>query len=57
MLLTMKKLLVLVVVLAAGVGLFFAFRSDFGYANFPPLTGKTWVAFGDSLTSGYGAGG
>jgi acyl-CoA thioesterase I len=55
MLLTMKKVLVLLVVLAAGVGLFFAFRSDSGYANFPPPAGKTWVAFGDSLTSGFGA--
>jgi acyl-CoA thioesterase I len=55
MLLTMKKLLALAVVLAAGPGLFFAFRPHSGYANFPPSAGKTWVAFGDSLTSGYGA--
>ena len=51
----MKKLLALVVVFAAGLGLFFAFRSGRSYANFPPAAGKTWVAFGDSLTSGYGA--
>ena len=51
----MKALLVLVVALAIGAGLFLAFRSERGYANFPPINGKTWVAFGDSLTSGYGA--
>src|SRR5258707_9604333 len=51
----MKKLLILLVVLAVGLGLFFAFRSESGYANFPPANGKMWVAFGDSLTAGYGA--
>src|SRR6266511_4783951 len=25
------------------------------YANFPPRAGMAWVAFGDSLTAGYGA--
>ena len=25
------------------------------YTNFPPRAGSTWVAFGDSLTAGYGA--
>ncbi|MBM3836180.1 MAG: arylesterase [Verrucomicrobia bacterium] len=34
-----------------------AFRAVKGprYTNFPPKTGTTWVAFGDSLTSGAGA--
>jgi acyl-CoA thioesterase I len=54
-LLTMKKLLALLVVLGVGLGLFFAFRSGPGYINFPPANGRTWVAFGDSLTAGYGA--
>ena len=54
-LLQMKKLLALIIVAAVGLGLFFAFRSESGYANFPPAQGRAWIAFGDSLTSGYGA--
>lgn len=42
--------------LALGMaGYFFWFRADH-YTNLPPVAGTTWVAFGDSLTSGYGAG-
>jgi acyl-CoA thioesterase I len=51
----MKKLLALLLAGAFGLGLFFAFRPGPGYVNYPPAAGKTWVAFGDSLTSGYGA--
>ena len=51
----MKKLLLLTIVAAAGLSLFFAFRPEPGYANFPPASGKTWAAFGDSLTAGTGA--
>ena len=51
----MKKLLIVLVLLATGLGLYLAFRPGTGYANFPPVKGKTWAAFGDSLTSGYGA--
>jgi acyl-CoA thioesterase-1 len=42
-------------VLAVGLGLFLYLRSEPSYVNYPPDHGKTWVAFGDSLTSGYGA--
>jgi acyl-CoA thioesterase I len=51
----MKKFLALLLAVAFGLGSFFAFRPGPGYANYPPAAGKTWVAFGDSLTSGYGA--
>jgi acyl-CoA thioesterase-1 len=51
----MKKPLVLLFLLAVAAGLFFCFRSEPAYVNHPPVKGKTWVAFGDSLTSGYGA--
>jgi lysophospholipase L1-like esterase len=51
----MKKLLALLLILTAGLGLFFAFRSEPRYDNFPPINGTSWVAFGDSLTAGTGA--
>src|SRR5689334_16647522 len=55
MLLTTKKFLALVILIAAAVTLLSIFSREPGYLNFPPANGKTWVAFGDSLTSGYGA--
>jgi acyl-CoA thioesterase I len=51
----MKKLLVSVVLLGLGLGLFWAIRSSSGYTNYPPAAGTTWIALGDSLTAGYGA--
>lgn len=51
----MRRILVLLIVLAVGMGLFFALHSESGYASFPPANGKAWVAFGDSLSSGVGA--
>ena len=39
------------------MGLFFIwhrFNRSADYANFPPRAGTAWVAFGDSLTAGYG---
>jgi acyl-CoA thioesterase-1 len=51
----MKRGFALVLILAAVAGLFYAFRAEPGYTNFPPAAGTSWVAFGDSLTSGYGA--
>lgn len=51
----MKRLLAVATVLALGLGLFVTFRSERRYVNFPPANGTTWVAFGDSLTSGQGA--
>jgi lysophospholipase L1-like esterase len=51
----MKKLLTVVVLLVLAVGIVFLYVSDPAYTNLPPLAGKAWVAFGDSLTAGYGA--
>src|ERR1041385_4089022 len=51
----MKRLLLVLVAGLMGLGLYLAIRAPGTYANFPPQTGKAWVAFGDSLTSGYGA--
>ena len=51
----MKKLLALVLFVGMGPGLFFVLRPVPHFTNFPPGSGKTWVAFGDSLTAGYGA--
>ena len=52
----MKKLLAVLGLAALGVCLFMAFRGRAGYTNFPPVHGREWVAIGDSLTSGFGAG-
>jgi lysophospholipase L1-like esterase len=51
----MKKLLVLVGGIVVGLSLFLLLRPEGGYANYPPTAGKAWLAFGDSLTAGYGA--
>lgn len=51
----MRKFLVFLLILGAGWGLYLALGSKPEYVNFPPSAGKSWVAFGDSLTSGYGA--
>ena len=51
-----RRSLVILLLLLATVVLFFIFggcRPD--YTNFPPTTAGPWVAFGDSLTEGYGA--
>src|SRR5688500_5516145 len=51
------KQLVLLVVLAAGiiVALFWFLGGRHDYRNLPPTADGPWVAFGDSLTEGYGA--
>lgn len=52
----MKKPLIIAGILLIGGVLYWTLRSGSNsYVNFPPPTGKAWVAFGDSLTSGYGA--
>ena len=55
----MSRRAVLSLLLAAvGMGLFFIWHQSersAAYANFPPRSGTAWVAFGDSLTAGYGA--
>ncbi len=52
----MKFWKILIGVLLIGVG-FFIFKScrKTDYTNFPPRATGDWVAFGDSLTSGFGA--
>ena len=50
----MKKVLILLaVVLLAWFG--FKFFGPVSYKNFPPTASGDWIAYGDSLTSGYGA--
>ncbi len=48
------KILILIVLIAAGI---FFFRScrKIAYTNFPPRATGHWIAFGDSLTAGFGA--
>jgi acyl-CoA thioesterase I len=50
----MKKLLLIA---AVGLGAFLSFHffSRPAFTNFPPDRGTTWIAYGDSLTSGEGA--
>jgi acyl-CoA thioesterase-1 len=50
----MKKIVALALVLLA-VYLIYSFFKGPSYANLPPTNGSTWIAFGDSLTSGIGA--
>src|SRR5436190_18220734 len=48
--------LVLVLAIAAAVALaLLLFRGGTEYANYPPSAAGPWVAFGDSLTEGFGA--
>ena len=52
----MLRRLIWISVLAIGGGwLWFRAPWTTAYENFPPQTGATWVALGDSLTAGYGA--
>ncbi|MEO6035968.1 MAG: GDSL-type esterase/lipase family protein [Verrucomicrobiota bacterium] len=48
------KLILLLAVVVAGVFIFRTWRKT-NYANFPPRATGDWIAFGDSLTAGYGA--
>jgi lysophospholipase L1-like esterase len=53
-----KRVVRWLLLIVVGMGLFFIWhrsKSSANYANFPPRAGTVWVAFGDSLTSGYGA--
>ncbi len=47
--------LLLLAVLLVGGGLWLRSGKSADYANFPPLARGDWLAFGDSLTQGYGA--
>lgn len=52
----MKLWKILIPILLIGVGIF-VFRSchEANYTNLPPRATGDWIAFGDSLTSGFGA--
>jgi lysophospholipase L1-like esterase len=43
------------VLLLLGVGIYFLANRKPHYTNFPPRATGDWIAFGDSLTAGYGA--
>lgn len=50
----MRKVVILVLVLAAIVSWWF-WPARLSYVNLPPRANGPWIAFGDSLTAGYGA--
>lgn len=50
----MKKVLILVIVVVLG-WLAYQFFRPVHYMNLPPTAHGEWIAFGDSLTAGYGA--
>ena len=50
-----RPLLLLLVVLGLAAGWFLFRSSRADYVNFPPQATGPWIAFGDSLTEGYGA--
>src|SRR5213075_2684239 len=52
---SVKKLLLIVIVLGLGVACLLWLRREPAYVNDPPRATGPWVAFGDSLTEGYGA--
>jgi lysophospholipase L1-like esterase len=53
---TRRAQIVLLIVVVGAVGWFIWQRSqNYDYANFPPTATGPWIAFGDSLTEGFGA--
>src|SRR5688500_7143609 len=50
-----RTLYVLIAVLVAGLVYWFWPGRTWNFANLPPAADGPWVAFGDSLTEGYGA--
>src|SRR5688572_13587633 len=52
---SMKRLVLLVLLIGTVAALFWLFGASHGYRNLPPTADGPWVAFGDSLTEGYGA--
>ena len=50
-----KRVLLALVILGAGGLLWLALSRNEHYTNYPPLAAGPWVAFGDSLTEGFGA--
>src|SRR5687767_8534776 len=52
---SVRKLLMAVALLCAAAIIGWFLWPEKDYANFPPTTTGPWVAFGDSLTEGFGA--
>jgi acyl-CoA thioesterase I len=52
---TLKRALVVVFAITAALLLIWWLRPEKQFANYPPRADGPWVAFGDSLTQGYGA--
>jgi len=52
---SLKRILILLLLIGAIVGAFVWFGGGYDYRNLPPTADGPWVAFGDSLTEGYGA--
>ena len=50
-----KRIAILLLVFGCIVGAFVWFGGGYDYRNLPPTADGPWVAFGDSLTEGYGA--
>ena len=52
---SVKRIVILLLLIGAIVGAFVWFGGTYDYRNLPPTADGPWVAFGDSLTEGYGA--
>jgi len=50
-----KRIAILLLLVGGIVGVFIWFSGTRDYRNLPPTADGPWVAFGDSLTEGYGA--
>ena len=52
---SVKRIVILLLLIGGIVAAFVWFGGDHHYRNLPPTAVGPWVAFGDSLTEGYGA--
>ena len=52
---TRRTLIVMIVAAALVIGVWWLRQSDPSLTNLPPRSTGPWIAFGDSLTAGYGA--
>jgi acyl-CoA thioesterase-1 len=53
---SVRKVLVVLLIGLIAVGVWWLWPAHTNYANLPPTATGPWIAFGDSLTAGYGAG-
>jgi lysophospholipase L1-like esterase len=54
-LVSVRKWWIAAVLICVAILLWFFLRASTDYANYPPTATEPWVAFGDSLTEGFGA--